>query len=237
MEVDTDLEKEYGLRKRSGARAAFYVALVLILAAAGAYVYATNYNGLRDAVSTVREAVETEPGPDPEVERLTRRIADLELRSAVRDAFARHPELGGAALRVRVEDAAVTLAGTVPASGWKHAAERLAGEIEGVERIDNQITVQPPAADDGEGDRRLARKVEFELFSTEAFDLTTIEVTAGGDEIRLSGSVRSLAERLLAERVAGEVEGIGTVVNDLEVAAPPLPPNERRTSCDDDTGN
>lgn len=216
------METEYTPRKRSGARAGFFIALVLVLAGAGAYVYATNYNGLRDALTSVRDVVTPVPAagtdPNPEVERLTRRIADLELRSAVRDALGRHPELGDATVQVQVQDAVVRLTGTVPASGWMHAAEHLAAEIEGVTRVDNAIAVEPTAADTGDGDHRLARKVEFELYSTEAFDLEAIAITAEGGEVRLSGTVRSLAERLLAERIVGETEGVATVVNDLEIS-------------------
>jgi osmotically-inducible protein OsmY len=109
------------------------------------------------------------------------------------------------------------LSGTVDTAEQRQAVEQIAVR-EGAESVANEIALRPPGETEDPG-AQLARKVEFELYSTDAFDLRHIEITAGGGEVRLGGSVRSLAERLLAERIARDVAGVDTVVDDLEVAS------------------
>jgi hypothetical protein len=65
----------------------------------------------------------------------------------------------------------------------------------------------------------LAKRVQFELFQTDAFNTRTIQIKAEDGAVTLSGSVRSRAEQLLAERVAQNVSGVKKVVNELKVSA------------------
>jgi osmotically-inducible protein OsmY len=71
----------------------------------------------------------------------------------------------------------------------------------------------PESADD-----KLARRVEFELYSTKAIPLKTVQVHADNGIVTLTGTVSSRAEKLLAEKTAKSVEGVRRVVNSL--AAP-----------------
>jgi hyperosmotically inducible protein len=156
--------------------------------------------------------------PDPEVERLRKKIVDLETRAAVRDALLGNPELTSSAAGVRVSGGHVTLTGDVETPDHRYGAERVARGIEGVSSVQNELTVA------GSGPKakheRLSRLVEFELYSIDAFDLDRIRIEARGSEILLSGQVRSRSERLLAEMTATSVEGVDRVVNDLRVAGP-----------------
>ena len=66
-------------------------------------------------------------------------------------------------------------------------------------------------------DERLARRVEFELFATKAFNMDVVHVTARDGEVTLQGRVDSRAESILAENTALVVEGVARVVNNLKV--------------------
>ncbi len=232
-----NLEDEYDLPRSRPWMKWLWALLILALIGAGSYAYATNLGGVRDALYTVRVSVrETTEGaagedadeaeipadvdlatlPDPEVQDLSRRIADLELRSAILDAIDRHPELASAAVRVQVVDGDATLSGTVNTAEQREAIIQIAVR-EGAGSIADELELRASPAANGHGNEPLARRVEFELYSTDAFDLRRIEITAGGGEVELSGTVRSLAERLLAERIASDVAGVETVVNGLEV--------------------
>lgn len=72
---------------------------------------------------------------------------------------------------------------------------------------------------DADEQKQLARRIEFELFSTQAFDLEAIHVTVAESTVTLAGTVRSEAERLLAERVVEEVPGVVKVANELRLAS------------------
>jgi osmotically-inducible protein OsmY len=62
------------------------------------------------------------------------------------------------------------------------------------------------------------RRMEFELRSTKAISLKTVQIQADNGVVTLTGTVLSCAEKLLAEKTAKSVEGVRRVVNSL--AAP-----------------
>ena len=78
------------------------------------------------------------------------------------------------------------------------------------------MAIAPAAAETV--DEKLARRVEFELYSTKAFSLKTMQIHVDKGTATLTGNVGSRAERLLAEKVAQSVEGVRKVINNL--AAP-----------------
>jgi len=67
-------------------------------------------------------------------------------------------------------------------------------------------------------DERLARRVEFELFATKAFNMDGIHVTARDATVTLEGRVGSRAESILAENTALAAEGVRRVTNNLKVS-------------------
>lgn len=149
--------------------------------------------------------------------------SDAEIRAAILEALLKDPTLRNFPLEMTVSQGTVTVTGIVATSGDRAAVERLVKATPGVRAVILNLAVsQPvrpprtPTKDDP--DARLAKEVEFSLYRTEAFNLTTIKVTSREGIIRLRGTVRNTAEKLLAERIAREVEGVKEVVNDLEVA-------------------
>lgn len=69
-----------------------------------------------------------------------------------------------------------------------------------------------------EEDEKLARRVEFELYSTRAFNLDEIQVTANNGSVALNGRVSSRAESILASNTAKAVDGVRSVTNNLKVS-------------------
>jgi len=153
------------------------------------------------------------------------RIQDLEIKTALLQGIARSPELAGKKIDVSVDNQVATLTGTVDTAQQRVIAEQIVRAYAGVAGVNNAITAagsvpqaaQPaPAAAESNAD--LAKHVEFELYSTGAFDLATMNIKADNGAISLTGTVRSRAEQLLAERVAQGVPGVKTVSNDLKTA-------------------
>ena len=66
-------------------------------------------------------------------------------------------------------------------------------------------------------DEKLAHRVEFELYSTKAISLKTVQIHADKGTVTLTGNVSSRAEKLLAGKTAQSVEGVRKVVNSLTV--------------------
>jgi osmotically-inducible protein OsmY len=175
-------------------------------------------------VASVRDQILVDPEaqPDPELEALRNRVADLEIETAIESRLRRHEDLKDLSITATVEDRRVVLSGTVSDPSLSLGAQRLAESVEGVERVENRIeaTGETPALSDGS--ERLAKRVEFELFAADAFDLERIDVRVDDTgTATLAGVVRSQAEKLLAQRIAAEVEGVRKVVNELEVLTIP----------------
>jgi hyperosmotically inducible periplasmic protein len=152
---------------------------------------------------------------DSEMERLGGRVADLEMKTMIGDALSKSAELKDQSVEAQVTNRAATLSGTVETANQKYAAEQVTWQVSGVQGVVNNLTVTNLEANPESVDDKLARRVEFELYSTKAISLKTVQVRSDGGTVTLSGTVASRAERLLAEKVAQGVEGVHKVVNNL----------------------
>ena len=169
-------------------------------------------------VGAVRNDVTVDPSalPDPEIGRLSSRVVDLEIKAAVLEGFQRSPELRASGIAVQVADRTVRLSGTVSGEAPRRLAESTARGVEGVQGVKNEIVAaEPEALLPVPTDEDLARRVEGSLAQTNAFAAGAIEVLVNARRVTLKGSVRSVAEKLLAEAVAGQVEGVEGVGNEL----------------------
>ncbi len=171
-------------------------------------------------VRSVRNNLVIDPStkPNPEMERLGNRVADLELRTKINESIAKDPSLNKQDIRVDVQQLAVTLGGKVDSADQKYKAERHVWGFSEVKNVDNRLAVQQATAAEHPDDK-LAHRVEFELYSTKSFDLDAIRIRSNSGTVILSGRVRNNAERLLAEKITQQVEGVKSVRNDLTVPA------------------
>jgi hyperosmotically inducible protein len=155
---------------------------------------------------------------NPETERLGERVADLELKTVINDALSKSAELQDKHIDVQVKNGIVNMGGTLETSAQKYSAEQIAWQASGVRGVMNNISVTSAPAAPETADEKLARRVEFELYSTRAISLKNIQINVNNGTATLTGDAGSRAERLLAEKIAQSVEGIRKVVNNL--AAP-----------------
>jgi hyperosmotically inducible protein len=150
-------------------------------------------------------------------EQLDERVADLEIKTLVTDALSKNAELAEKHITTEVKDRVVTLGGTMETVSQKNTADQIAWQVRRQGLTDNlslsDAQAMPESADD-----KLARRVEFELYSTKAIPLKTVQIHADNGIVTLTGTVSSRAEKLLAEKIAKSVEGVRRVVNGL--AAP-----------------
>lgn len=180
-------------------------------------------------VSEVKNEISVEPNAQPSSESV--HVEDLEIRVAILEALAHSRELGGKNIDVKVDNRTVTLSGMVETPAQRNGAEQIARAVDGVAGVTNnlgvsnpQATTEPPAAiaPTADPNAELAKRVSFELYSTDAFNTPAIQVKADQGTVTLSGTVRSKAEQLLAERVVQSVSGVKKVTNDLKVSAAPV---------------
>jgi len=153
------------------------------------------------------------------------RVFDIDIRTGVESGIARSPELKNQQVTVAVVNRVVPLTGSVDTNVQKAGAEQVASAVDGVASVSNQVQVKNPepvpdpasTAKAPEDDATLGKRVEFELFRSEAIDISGLTVAAANGQVTLSGSVPTKAERLLAERIARDVTGVSGVANQIVV--------------------
>ena len=158
---------------------------------------------------------------NPDREHLGERVADLEIKTLVTDALSKNAELAENHITTEVKGRTVTLGGTVQTVSQKYTADQVAWQVPGVQGLTDNLSVSNAQATPESADDKLARRVEFELYSTKAIPLKTVQIHADNGTVTLTGTVSSLAEKLLAEKTAKSVEGVRRVVDSL--AAPEEP--------------
>jgi hyperosmotically inducible protein len=155
---------------------------------------------------------------NPDREHLGERVADLEIQTLVTDALSKNADLVEKHIATVVKNRSVALNGTVQTINQKYTAEQIAWQVPGVRGLTDNLSVSDTQSVPESADDKLARRVEFELYSTKAIPLKTVQVHADNGVVTLTGTVLSRAEKLLAEKTAKSVEGVRKVVNSL--AAP-----------------
>lgn len=175
------------------------------------------------SVAQVRNNLTVNPGAgrNSDMANLGERVADLEIKTIVIDQLAQNPELKDKRLTVQVTKRIVALDGTVDSPAQQRAAEQIAIQVPGVQGLAGQLIVTNTQTSPESADDKLARRAEFELYSTRAVSLKNVQIRSQGGTVILTGAVTSRAEKLLAERVTQSVEGVKRVVNNLNAPEEP----------------
>ena len=116
-------------------------------------------------------------------------------------------------------DGTVTLRGEASRSTLKSDAERAVREIEGVERVDNQIKVLPVSPNDGRIRRATYRKVfgHDVLWQYQFRAVPPIHVVVENGHVTLEDVVARQMEKQVAGVQANSVSGVFSVQNNLRV--------------------
>jgi hyperosmotically inducible protein len=122
----------------------------------------------------------------------------------------------------KVDGYNVTLLGQVVRPTLKSDAENVVKHIEGVEKVDNQIEVLPPAPMDDRIRQRLFRAI-YQYPALERYALGVqkpIRIIVKSGHVTLEGVVDNEADKNLAGLRANGVSGTFSVTNNLQVVKP-----------------
>ena len=137
---------------------------------------------------------------------------DSEIKQAVKDSFRYDPRVEPGQVRIDVDTGEVSLSGVIDNLAEKRSAENDARNTIGVTRVVNNLKVRPALIP---GNDELENKVSRRLLSdpyTNRFDL---EISAYGGTVYLSGKVHTSWEKRHAGEIAGQIEGVSRVVNNI----------------------
>jgi len=135
---------------------------------------------------------------------------DHELGEAVRKALFRDDVLSFNPIDVIVQDAYVTLRGTVQSYRRKARAEEIAASFNGCRGVINELLVEPPGAI---ADEDVARHVRSALDSQADLTPESIKIAVRNGKVTLSGHTASASERVAAEDIALSARGVRSVEN------------------------
>jgi len=171
-------------------------------------------------------------------------LKDVATTGAVKTALSLHASLRPYAVSVQTENGVVTLRGEVPSAQLLAATERVAAAVPDVRQVVNQLKVNETvavAAKDAGDDRSIGERLDDEALEVQlrlAFSLdrnlrdSRIEVESHKKELRLSGTLRSAAEKRLALQTAGDVAGVRNVIDRLVLAGRDGAAEERRAAVE-----
>ena len=136
---------------------------------------------------------------------------DAELRQAVAGQLSADPHLLATGIEVTASSGVVQLSGTVAASTGRSRAQRVAGVVRGVRAVVNRLRFVPVRR----ADAVLVDEIRRAIRGTAALARMPVAATVRDGVVELSGSISSLDQQQLAERVVLSIPGVRFCHNGL----------------------
>jgi len=113
--------------------------------------------------------------------------------------------------KIKVENGFVTIEGELLWKNQKESVKYIIGSILGVKGVVNNINIV------SEKNKVEKTKIELALVRNWAINEQDITVNVSGSQVTLTGVVHSLYQKEQAERISWNAQGVGSVVNKLNI--------------------
>lgn len=162
----------------------------------------------------------------------TESVTDEWSKASLVTTYRLNPHLNPFVISVAVENGVATLTGSVESVVERDLAEELALGVEGIRKVNNELTLRPgaPAARSGQtisstnrdfmsrvNDANLTAKVKSQLLWNNHTSGLAISVKTQNGIVTLSGEVDSVDVAELAENIAENTDDVRSVENNIEV--------------------
>ena len=145
-------------------------------------------------------------------------VSDRMIRTDIADSIQRNSDVDGENVTVNVEEAVVTLSGTVGSWLAYTQAEEAARYTVGVEDVQNNLEIEAPQGVEV-NDEEIRRDVRNQLDWDYRVDEQDVGVRVSDGVVTLSGTVETYSGKDAAEGDAWSVTGVVDVRNNIEVDA------------------
>lgn len=178
------------------------------------------------------------------------RVDDAVLTARIKTEMTADGRVSPTRVNVDTLNGIVTLKGEVPTQQEKDAAAQVAGKIEGVKRVENQLTVNPATAGTGlptgnemkeqvkDAASQVAQEVKNEATDTVlqgtlkarlvAAGYSNIAVRVNRGEATLTGETATDKDRIAIEAIVSKVSGVTKTINQTTVKGATPTPSPRR---------
>jgi hyperosmotically inducible periplasmic protein len=187
---------------------------------------------------------------EPTERDMTERLSAAWVTTQIQARYFADPDVRGADIEVTTANGVATLRGRVENEQMRERALQIARDVDGVRRVDDQLTVGQREADvepaeparrdeprrpeaeqerreeavqEKQGDEEITTRIQAKFFEDEQVRHRNIEVSTTGGVVTLRGEVATEDERERARTIAREVEGVQDVRDELDVR-PETPP-------------
>jgi osmotically-inducible protein OsmY len=141
---------------------------------------------------------------------------DSWITAKVKSSLLYHTSVSGLKTEVETKDGVVTLRGEAENQAQRELASEYANGIEGVRRVDNQMTIKGERASMFD-DASITAQVKAALMSRRSTSAFQTGVKTRNGIVTLTGTAGNEAEKELAERLARGVSGVKDVDNAMKV--------------------
>jgi hyperosmotically inducible periplasmic protein len=147
-------------------------------------------------------------------------VDDATITADVKAALVQDPETRSSNISVNTLHGTVELSGFVDTRGQRDEASRVADNVAGVRSVQNQLQInnQTDVVGTARSDGAITRNVQDALASNPTTQNANIKVSTDHAVVQLAGFVDSRAQRDAAGNIAGSVQGVRSVDNDLRLA-------------------
>ncbi|MFA5258278.1 MAG: BON domain-containing protein [Opitutales bacterium] len=137
-----------------------------------------------------------------------------------------HRNVSASDTKIYVENGNVILRGTASSLSQKELTTEYAKDIDGVKSVVNEMTIAPakvpPEQTAGEmiDDASITAQIKVLLLSHHSTSAIKTTVHTQKGVVTVSGSVKNAAEKSLVGKLANDVKGVTSVVNNMTIAVP-----------------
>jgi hyperosmotically inducible periplasmic protein len=143
----------------------------------------------------------------------------------VKTALLFHRNVRATKTDVNVTDGVVSLSGEASNMAQKELTTEYAKDVEGVKGVKNEMTIAkiPAKPDESVGekidDASITAQVKMSLLSHRSTSALKTKVETTDGVVTLTGVAKNEAEKSLVTKLATDVNGVGSVVNNMTIAA------------------
>ena len=150
--------------------------------------------------------------------------SDTWIRAKVRSVLALHRNVSGRSTQVDIRDGVITLRGVATSEAQKELAAEYAEDVKGVLRVTNVMTVVKTPANADEtvfetiDDPSITAQVKVALALHHSTSSINTKVGTTDGVVTVSGIAKNAAEKTLVTKLATDISGVKSVVNNMTIA-------------------
>ena len=147
----------------------------------------------------------------------------------VKTALLFHRNVNAFKTEVDVKDSVVTLKGEALSQAQKDLASEYAKDVTGVKDVKNDMTLAKPSDDKSQtmgekiDDASITAQVKLALLYHRSTNSISTSVGTFDGVVTIGGIAKNEAEKVLVSKLANDVNGVTSVVNNMTVADPVIP--------------